>query len=226
MSPLFQNLHRLRRSRNPYVNFHTNVCLHGAHKISCQKKKKATKSKATIGSVTDEEEIEFVENEEVTTAPVKAGLSNTVRFLSPPSLVSIMLAPPKPHVKICNNILNQFFPVTPGEEPPSVDSFRYGVRGTLAPCSVNISVVLHDVFTLGLTISTPQVAPIRASVASLDLSDIPGLDSSAAPFAKAQHYITKGGEAQKNARKRARTEPLPPSAMMGLFRECHTPLLS
>lgn len=102
------------------------------------KKKKSVKSKATVGTVTDEDEPEIVENEEAPSVAAKGGPSNTVRLTSYPSFVEIMLAPPKPRVKMYNDILNQFFPVAPGEVPPSVDSFRFGVRGTLEPASVNI----------------------------------------------------------------------------------------
>lgn len=106
------------------------------------KKKKSVKSKATVGTITDEDEPEIVENDEAPPAATKSGTSNTVRLTCYPSFVEIMLSPPKPRVKMYNDILNQFFPVAPGEVPPSVDSFRFGVRGTLEPASVNILLLL------------------------------------------------------------------------------------
>lgn len=110
------------------------------------KKKKSVKSKATVGTVTDEDEPEIVENDDAPSAAAKTGSANTVRFKTFPSFVEIMLAPPKPRVKMYNDILNQFFPVAPGEVPPSVDSFRFGVRGTLEPASVNIFFILCRVY--------------------------------------------------------------------------------
>lgn len=54
----------------------------------------------------------------------------------------------------------------------------------------------------------------------MDLYDVPGIDNNAVPFSKAQHYIMRGNDAQKNGRnKRARTEPFGHTEMATLFRK-------
>lgn len=78
-------------------------------------------------------------------------------------------------------------------------------------------------FIFGVLTSTafPQTvtAAPRASVAPMDLYDVPGIDSGAAPLAKAQHFIMRGNDNQKNGRnKRARTEPFGHTEMVKLFR--------
>lgn len=59
----------------------------------------------------------------------------------------------------------------------------------------------------------------------MDLTDVPGLDSGSSLFAKAQHYATRGAEAQKITRKRARTEPFAATDMVGILRESNSSVI-